>query len=83
MTPTEIRSAHARIRAHIRCTPLLEVPFPREGDLPLVSLKLECLQDHNEPFLDVLDLGGLPVKRSGFGPQFFDSSHVKRRSTGR
>ena len=44
MTPTEIRSAHARIRAHIRCTPLLEVPFPREGDLPLVSLKLECLQ---------------------------------------
>jgi threonine dehydratase len=43
ITPAEIRSAHARIRDHIRRTPLLETASPIDGGPPL-SLKLECLQ---------------------------------------
>ncbi len=43
MTPSEIRSAHARIRDNIRRTPILEAASPVEGSPPL-SLKLECLQ---------------------------------------
>jgi threonine dehydratase len=43
MTPAEIRSAHARIRTHIRRTPILETASPIAGAPPL-SLKLECLQ---------------------------------------
>jgi threonine dehydratase len=43
VTPVEIRSAHARIRGHIRRTPLLETASPIDGAPPL-SLKLECLQ---------------------------------------
>jgi threonine dehydratase len=43
MTPSAIRSAHARIRGHIRRTPILETPSPIAGAPPL-SLKLECLQ---------------------------------------
>ena len=43
MTPSAIRSAHARIRGHIRRTPLIEVSSPIVGAPPL-SLKLECLQ---------------------------------------
>jgi threonine dehydratase len=43
MTPSEIRSAHARIRGHIRRTPTLETASPIAG-APPVSLKLECLQ---------------------------------------
>jgi threonine dehydratase len=43
MTPSAIRSAHARIRGHIRRTPILETPSPVAGAPPL-SLKLECLQ---------------------------------------
>jgi len=43
MTPSAIRSAHARIRGHIRRTPILETPSPVVGAPPL-SLKLECLQ---------------------------------------
>jgi threonine dehydratase len=42
-TPADIRSAHARIRGHIRRTPLLETASPSAGATPL-SLKLECLQ---------------------------------------
>ena len=42
-TPSDIRAAHARIAAHIRRTPLLEVDSPLAGAPPL-SLKLECLQ---------------------------------------
>jgi threonine dehydratase len=43
VTPTDIRAAHARVRGHIRRTPILETaPFPA-GAAPL-SLKLECLQ---------------------------------------
>jgi threonine dehydratase len=42
-TPADIRSAHARIRGHIRRTPLLETASPSAGAPPL-SLKLECLQ---------------------------------------
>ena len=42
MTPVEIRSAHARIREHIRRTPLIETASPIDG--PPLSLKLECLQ---------------------------------------
>jgi threonine dehydratase len=44
VTPTDIRSAHARIRDHIRRTPLLETASPINGAPPL-SLKLECLQE--------------------------------------
>jgi threonine dehydratase len=43
MTPSEIRSAHARISGHVRRTPVLEAASPVEGAPPL-SLKLECLQ---------------------------------------
>jgi threonine dehydratase len=43
LTPNEIRSAHARIRDHIRRTPLLETTSPIDG-APALSLKLECLQ---------------------------------------
>ena len=43
MRPSDIRSAHARIRAHIRRTPILEAASPIAGAPPL-SLKLECLQ---------------------------------------
>ncbi len=43
VAPAEIRSAHARIRDHIRRTPLLETASPIHGAPPL-SLKLECLQ---------------------------------------
>jgi threonine dehydratase len=43
MTPSNIRSAHARIRGHIRRTPILETDSPIAGAPPL-SLKLECLQ---------------------------------------
>jgi threonine dehydratase len=43
MTPFDIRSAHARIRGHIRRTPVLEMTSPTAGTPPL-SLKLECLQ---------------------------------------
>jgi len=43
VTPSDIRSAHARIRSHIRRTPLLETASPIPGAPPL-SLKLECLQ---------------------------------------
>jgi len=43
VTPSSIRSAHARIRGHIRRTPMLETDSPIEGAPPL-SLKLECLQ---------------------------------------
>src|ERR1700734_4208483 len=43
MTPSDIRSAHARIRPHIRRTPILETASPIVGAPPL-SLKLECLQ---------------------------------------
>jgi threonine dehydratase len=43
VTPADIRSAHARIRDHIRRTPLLETASPIE-DAPRISLKLECLQ---------------------------------------
>ena len=43
VTPAEIRSAHARIRDHIRRTPLLETASPIDG-APTLSLKLECLQ---------------------------------------
>jgi threonine dehydratase len=42
VTPTDIRSAHERIRGHIRRTPLLETESPVNGAPPL-SLKLECL----------------------------------------
>ena len=44
MTPADIRSAHARIRDHIRRTPLLEAASSTAGAPPL-SLKLECLQE--------------------------------------
>ena len=43
MTPSDIRSAHARIRGHIRRTPVLETATPVVGAAP-ISLKLECLQ---------------------------------------
>src|SRR5580692_5130673 len=43
MTPSDIRSAHTRIRPHIRRTPLLETPSPIAAAPPL-SLTLECLQ---------------------------------------
>jgi threonine dehydratase len=43
VTPSDIRSAHARIRGHIRRTPILETASPVAGAPPL-SLKLECLQ---------------------------------------
>jgi threonine dehydratase len=43
VTPSDIRAAHARIRGHIRRTPLLETASPTAGAPPL-SLKLECLQ---------------------------------------
>ena len=43
MTPSDIRSAHARIRGHIRRTPILETATPVVGAAP-ISLKLECLQ---------------------------------------
>ena len=43
VTPSDIRSAHARIRGHIRRTPILEAASPIAGAPPL-SLKLECLQ---------------------------------------
>jgi threonine dehydratase len=43
MTPSDIHSAHARIRGHIRRTPILEISSPVAGAPPL-SLKLECLQ---------------------------------------
>jgi threonine dehydratase len=43
VTPADIRSAHARIRGHIRRTPLLETASPIDG-APSLSLKLECLQ---------------------------------------
>jgi threonine dehydratase len=43
VTPSNIRSAHAHIRAHIRRTPVLETASLIEGAPPL-SLKFECLQ---------------------------------------
>jgi threonine dehydratase len=43
MTPSDIRSAHARIRGHIRRTPILETATRVVGAAP-ISLKLECLQ---------------------------------------
>ena len=43
MTRSDIRSAHARIRGHIRRTPILEMSSPIAG-APPISLKLECLQ---------------------------------------
>jgi threonine dehydratase len=43
VTPSDIRSAHARICGHIRRTPILEMASPIAGAPPL-SLKLECLQ---------------------------------------
>ncbi|HEY1864999.1 MAG TPA: threonine/serine dehydratase [Roseiarcus sp.] len=43
VTPSSIRSAHARIRGHIRRTPILETASPIDGAPPL-SLKFECLQ---------------------------------------
>jgi threonine dehydratase len=43
ITPSDIRSAHARIRARIRRTPVIETSSPLAGAPPL-SLKLECLQ---------------------------------------
>jgi len=43
VTPSDIRSAHALIRGHIRRTPLIETDSPIAGAPPL-SLKLECLQ---------------------------------------
>ena len=43
VTPSDIRAAHARIRGHIRRTPILETASPLAGAAPL-SLKLECLQ---------------------------------------
>ena len=43
VTPSDIRSAHALIRDHIRRTPLIEADSAVAGALPL-SLKLECLQ---------------------------------------
>ena len=43
MTPSDIRSAHARIRGHIRRTPILDTASPVVGAAP-ISLKLECLQ---------------------------------------
>src|ERR1700734_1474258 len=43
MTPSDIRSAHTRIRPHIRRPPILETASPIAGAPPL-SLKLECLQ---------------------------------------
>jgi len=43
VTPSVIRSAHERIRSHIRHTPTLETASPIDGAPPL-SLKLECLQ---------------------------------------
>ena len=44
VTPSDIRAAHARIRGHIRRTPLLETASPIDRAAPL-SLKLECLQE--------------------------------------
>jgi threonine dehydratase len=43
VTPSDIRAAHARIRGHIRRTPLLATASPIAG-APTLSLKLECLQ---------------------------------------
>lgn len=43
VTSSDVRSAHARIRGHIRRTPILETASPIAGPPPL-SLKLECLQ---------------------------------------
>jgi threonine dehydratase len=43
VTPSDIRSAHARILGRIRRTPILETDSPVAGAPPL-SLKLECLQ---------------------------------------
>ena len=43
VTSDDIRSAHARIRGHIRRTPILETASPIAAAPPL-SLKLECLQ---------------------------------------
>jgi threonine dehydratase len=43
VTPSEIRSAYARVRGRIRRTPILETDSPVAGAPPL-SLKLECLQ---------------------------------------
>src|SRR5271169_3440283 len=43
VTSDDIRSAHARIRGHIRRTPILETASPVAGAPPL-SLRLECLQ---------------------------------------
>ena len=43
VTPSDIRSAHARIRGLIRRTPILEAASPIAG-VPPLSLKLECLQ---------------------------------------
>jgi threonine dehydratase len=41
--PSDIRAAYARIRGHVRRTPLIETASPIDGASPL-SLKLECLQ---------------------------------------
>jgi threonine dehydratase len=43
ITPSDIRSAHARVCGRIRRTPILETDSPVGGAPPL-SLKLECLQ---------------------------------------
>ena len=43
MTPSDISTANARIRDHIRRTPTIDVSSPIVGAPPL-SLKLECLQ---------------------------------------
>jgi len=42
VTPAAVRTAYARIAAHVRRTPILEASSPN-GGAP-VSLKLECLQ---------------------------------------
>ena len=43
VTPSDIRSAYARVRERIRRTPILETDSPVAGAPPL-SLQLECLQ---------------------------------------
>src|SRR5580698_2951285 len=43
VTRSNIRSAYAHIRGHIRSTPILETASPIDGAPPL-SLKFECLQ---------------------------------------
>ena len=44
VTPSDIRSAHERIRGLIRRTPILETASSPIAGAPPLSLKLECLQ---------------------------------------